>query len=151
MQTLSLAPEFWRNKTLAELNQEEWEALCDGCGRCCLHKLEDEDTGEIAYTRVVCHLLDLATCRCSRYAERTRWVLDCLDLRKDFQQFHWLPATCAYRLLAEGKNLPVWHPLLTGTAESVHSAGKSVRHFAVSEREVEDLDDMEEYVIDDPD
>lgn len=140
-----MAAPFWRTKSLAEMNDMEWESLCDGCGRCCLFKLEDEDTGELAFTAVACRLLDLGTCRCTRYAERRRHIPECLDLRDGFTRFDWLPATCAYRRLAEGKDLPSWHPLLTGRAESVREAGISVHDFAVRETEVERIDD---YILD---
>ena len=133
--------EWWR-KPLHELDAVEWEALCDGCGRCCLNKLEDEDTGEIFHTRAACRLLDIETCRCTRYADRRREVPTCLNLRQDFHQFHWLPHTCSYRLRAEGQSLPPWHPLISGRAATVHEAGISVRHFAVSELEIEDLEDV---------
>ena len=120
----------------------EWESLCDGCAKCCLEKLEDVDTGAIAYTNVACRLLDLGTCRCTNYAERIRWVPDCVPLRHDnVADLHWMPSTCAYRLLAEGRDLPDWHPLVTGDAESVHRAGVSVRGRAVSERQAGDLED----------
>lgn len=100
---------YWKTKKLAEMTAEEWESLCDSCGKCCLHKLEDEDTGKIVFTSVVCKLIDLKTCRCTRYAERTRLVADCLDLKQnDFTRYDWLPATCAYRLLNDGKELPAW-------------------------------------------
>lgn len=141
-----MSEQFWRKKPLAEMTPAEWESLCDGCGRCCLHKIEDEDTGELLFTSVACRLLDLGTCRCTHYPERRRHVPDCLDLRDGFTQFHWLPGTCAYRLLAEGKDLPEWHPLLTGRAESVREAGISIHDFAVSETEV---DCVEDYVIED--
>lgn len=141
-----MSDKFWQTKTLAEMTDAEWESLCDGCGRCCLHKLEDEDTGELLYTSVACRLLDLGTCRCTHYPDRRQWVPTCLDLRDGFTAYHWLPTTCAYRLLAEGKDLPPWHPLLTGRAESVHEAGISIADFAVSESEVESVED---YVIED--
>lgn len=131
-------PYFWREKTLGEMSLEEWEALCDGCGRCCLHKIEDEDTQKLFYSRVACKLLDIKRCRCTRYAERQSLVPDCMSLREGFAQFQWLPSTCAYRLLAQGEELPRWHPLRTGDAESVHKAGISVRSFALSENEVAD-------------
>lgn len=139
--------QFWQDKGLQEMTEREWESLCDGCGRCCLNKLEDEDTGEIFYTRAACRLLDIERCRCTRYTGRIREMSGCLDLREGFSQFHWLPRTCAYRLLHEGKGLPEWHPLLTGRAESVHEAGISVRSVAISEAEVDDIEDhvMEGY------
>ena len=111
----------------------EWESLCDGCARCCLHKLEDEDTGEIFFTKVACRLLDIQACRCTQYAERCEWVAGCLDLRAEFTQFHWLPSTCAYRLLAEGKNLPDWHPLVCGDTHTIRENGLAVNAFAIAE------------------
>jgi uncharacterized protein len=132
---------FWRAKTLTELSGEEWESLCDGCGKCCLHKLEDEDTGEILYTRVACRLLDIGACRCSHYEARFELVPDCMNLRQSIDQFYWLPASCAYRLLWEGKALPDWHPLVSGAGDSVQLARKSVREFAVSESGVDCIED----------
>jgi len=128
--------EYWKRKSLAEMNADEWEGLCDGCALCCMHKIEDEDTGEILYTDIACRLLDLTTCRCSNYANRAKQVADCLVLSLDEPEaFAWLPASCAYRRLANGQELPVWHPLLTGDPESVHEANISVRGKAVSENE----------------
>ena len=136
---------FWRTKSLAEMTTEEWESFCDNCGQCCLHKLEDEDTGEIAFTRVVCDLIDLKTCRCTDYTERTRRVPECLDLKQhDFSEYRWLPATCAYRLLSDGEDLPTWHPLISGSKGSVRKAGMSVSAYAIKEAEV---DDMEDHII----
>lgn len=140
---------FWERKTLADMSKEEWESLCDRCGNCCLHKLEDEDTGRITPTRVACRLLDLRSCRCGDYANRSQHVPDCIKLTpRDVLRYRWLPATCAYRLLAEGKPLPPWHPLLSDDAESVHRAGISVRGKAISETDVHP-DDLENYVVDD--
>jgi uncharacterized cysteine cluster protein YcgN (CxxCxxCC family) len=133
---------FWETKKLHEMTTGEWESLCDGCGKCCLHKLEDEDTGEIFFTSVVCNLIDLKSCRCTRYSERTRLIPECLDLKQhDFSEFNWLPATCAYRLLSDGKELPVWHPLVSGSAESVKEAGVAISSYAMKESEIDDLED----------
>lgn len=128
---------FWERKTLAELDPVEWESLCDGCGRCCLRKLEDEDTGEIAYTDVACRLLDCKSCRCRDYPHRQERVADCIALSpRDLAPLAWMPSTCAYRLLDEGKPLPDWHPLISGTPASVHAAGISVRGRCTSEDHV---------------
>ncbi|HYQ91127.1 MAG TPA: YcgN family cysteine cluster protein, partial [Candidatus Competibacteraceae bacterium] len=116
-----------------------------GCGKCCLHKLQDEDSGELFYTNVACRLLNLNTARCTRYAARVRLMPDCIQLNPGkLRQCNWLPSTCAYRLLAEGKALPDWHPLVAGNAQAVHRAGASVRGWAISEQQVRDLED---YVI----
>jgi uncharacterized protein len=128
---------FWKQKTLEEMTREEWESLCDGCGRCCLIKLEDEDTGEIVYTRAACRLLNLRTCRCKDYAARFAKVPDCVNLTPDAaRSLDWLPGTCAYRLVARGEDLAWWHPLVSGDPETVHEAGISVREYAVSEKRV---------------
>lgn len=140
--------DFWKNKSLSEMSHDEWESLCDGCGRCCLHKLEDEDNSDIYYTNVACRLLDLKTCRCMHYLERKTLVSDCLFLEpSNMRVFHWLPPTCAYRLLDEGKELPKWHPLVSGHQKSVHSSGISIRKFAIAEAEGLDLED---YIFDLP-
>jgi len=134
-------PPFWKTKTLAQMDAEEWESLCDGCGRCCLHKLRDEDTDEISFTNVACRLLDLTSCQCTKYATRRRYVPDCVRLTPQaVEEIDWLPPTCAYRLVAEGRDLPVWHPLRTGDPNSVHEAGVSVRGRAISEREAGPLE-----------
>ena len=133
---------FWKTKRLEEMSRDEWESLCDGCARCCLAKLEDEDTGEIAYTNVACRLLDMGICQCTRYLERSRYVPDCITLTPDnVDRLPWMPSTCAYRLVAEGTDLPAWHPLVSGDPQSVHWAGISVRGRVVPEREAQDLED----------
>ncbi len=134
--TDSMKP-FWQNKTLAELSSAEWEALCDGCGLCCLHKLEDEETGEIVYTSIACRLLDTELCRCKDYPARNKHVPECLSLNADNIADHpWLPESCAYRLLFEGKPLHPWHPLISANAGSVHDAGISVAGRAISETDI---------------
>lgn len=137
---------FWREKTLREMNRTEWESLCDGCGKCCIHKLEDEDTGEMLATNIACRLLDRRNGRCSDYRNRKAHVPDCVRLTPDLiPKLGWLPSTCAYLLLAEGKDLPDWHPLITGDPESVHAAGQSTRGWTISEI---DAGDFEHHLID---
>lgn len=132
---------FWKTKSLAELSKQEWESLCDSCGKCCLHKLEDEASGEVFYTSVVCDLINLDNCRCTRYADRCNLVPNCLNLRQHaFTKFNWLPATCAYKLLAEGEELPSWHPLVTGNNTAMHNAGVSIRSYAMKESTVEHIE-----------
>ena len=139
--------EFWQDKSLQDLSSEEWEALCDGCGRCCLNKLEDEDTAEFYFTNVACRLLDLNSCRCRDYAHRAELVPECLVLSTgQSEMFEQLPSTCAYRLRAEGRPLPAWHPLVSGDPESVHVAGISVRGKVVSEEYIHP-DQLPEHMI----
>ncbi len=122
------------------MTEEEWESLCDGCARCCLHKLEDEEDGAIYYTRAACELLDITNCRCSDYSNRLEKMPDCIQLSIDhLQHFSWLPETCAYRLLAEGESLPTWHPLITGDTNSVINAGISVREVARANCDLDNL------------
>jgi uncharacterized cysteine cluster protein YcgN (CxxCxxCC family) len=133
---------FWRAKTLEEMNPAEWESLCDGCGLCCLIRFEDEDTGDITPTRVACKLFDGDKCQCSNYGQRRRHVPDCIKLTPhNIEKLPWMPLSCAYRRLHEGKDLPRWHPLVTGRAESVHEAGVSVRGQTISEATLDDPDD----------
>lgn len=138
---------FWR-KPLPSLTAAEWESLCDGCGRCCLVKLEDEDTGAIHFTDVACKLLDAGTCRCSNYANRQAHVPDCIKLTTEIvDSVPWLPPTCAYRLVAEGRDLMWWHPLVSGRAETVHEAGISIRRRpTVSEADVP-VDDLPDHIV----
>lgn len=128
---------FWRVKALEDMSREEWESLCDGCARCCLIKLEDEDTGEVHLTRLSCRMLDTGTCRCRDYDNRHASVPDCvaIDAAK-VRSLNWLPSTCAYRVLSEGRELAWWHPLVSGSPETVHEAGISVRGWSRSEDSV---------------
>lgn len=144
---MGVALNFWEEKKLSEMDVEEWESLCDGCARCCLHKLEDEDTGEVFYTSVVCHLLDQDSCSCTDYPKRNQNVPNCVHLTIDnIDEFHWLPDTCAYRLIAEGKPLAWWHPLVSGSKDTVVEADISVTGKVISEQFVHP-DAIEEYVI----
>jgi uncharacterized cysteine cluster protein YcgN (CxxCxxCC family) len=128
---------FWKRKRLGEMTPEEWESLCDGCGRCCLLKLEDDDTEEVVYTRIACKLLDIGSCRCGSYETRHQKVPDCVRLTPESAgTLEWLPPSCAYRLVANGEDLAWWHPLVSGDPETVHQAGISVRDFAISEEKV---------------
>ena len=144
-----LRPRFWETVPLAEMTRPEWEALCDGCGKCCLNKIEFEDTGEVAFTRLACRLLDGDTCRCTQYPIRHRFVPDCVTLTPATlpDVAYWIPRTCAYRLLHEGRPLHDWHPLVSGDPQSVHRAGVSVRGWTVPENEVHE-DDWEDHIID---
>lgn len=132
---------FWEEKSLRQMSGEEWESLCDGCGKCCLHKLEDEETGEIYPTNVACRLLDRKHSRCRDYKNRKTHVPDCVQLKpENLTSIEWLPSTCAYRLVAEGKPLFDWHHLISGSRETVHASGHSTRGWTVSEDEAGDLE-----------
>lgn len=132
---------FWEEKTLKQMSRAEWESLCDGCGKCCVHKLEDEETGELMPTNVACKLLDRRNGRCMDYRHRHVYVPECVRLTPEkLDQLDWLPSTCAYLLLHRGQALPDWHPLVTGDPESVHKAGQSVRGWTVSESDVVDFE-----------
>lgn len=146
-----LAPRFWETKRLRDLSPNEWEALCDGCGKCCLNKLEDPDTREVALTRVSCRLLDDTTCRCAQYDIRHQFVPDCIVLTAAnlSENAYWMPLTCAYRLLYEGRPLYDWHPLISGDPETVHAAGVSVRGRVVPEFEIPE-EDWEDHIIEEP-
>jgi uncharacterized cysteine cluster protein YcgN (CxxCxxCC family) len=133
---------FWKRKRLDEMTRTEWESLCDGCGKCCLVKLEYLDTGEIEHSKIACRLLDLNSCRCSDYANRQKKVKDCIKLTpRRVSTLNWLPASCGYRLVAEGRDLYWWHPLLSGDPETVHVAGVSVRGRVVAEAKGREPDD----------
>lgn len=141
-------PDFWKKKRLEDLNEKEWELLCDRCGRCCLHKVLYEDTGEVFYTDIACRYLDEESCLCLEYARSAELVSDCLKLcPRDVKGFFWLPETCAYRLMAEGRDLKWWHPLKSGSFDSVHKAGISVRGKVVAEGTVPEAD-MEDHIVD---
>jgi uncharacterized cysteine cluster protein YcgN (CxxCxxCC family) len=136
---------YWE-KPLKDLTRAEWESLCDGCGKCCLHKIEDDLTGKVYGTNVACKLLDRHSCRCSNYRERKAFVPDCVRLTADTAgKLAWLPSTCAYRLRSEGQPLPDWHHLVSGSTETVHEAGISVRGWTISET---DAGDLEHHLID---
>jgi uncharacterized cysteine cluster protein YcgN (CxxCxxCC family) len=144
-------PPFWKTKTLEEMSPAEWESLCDGCARCCLVKLEDEDTAEIAYTDVGCTLLDERSCRCRDYANRQDKVSDCVRLTpQSVRSLTWLPPTCAYRLLAEGKDLYWWHPLVSRDPATVHAAGISVRGRVAGPEEDFTVPELIAHVVDWP-
>lgn len=146
-----LRDRFWERVPLKNMAPREWEALCDGCGKCCLNKLEDADTGRVELTRVACRLLDGDTCRCTQYPIRKQFVPECITLTPGniAEHAYWMPRTCAYRLLHEGKPLYDWHPLISGTAQSVHDAGVSVQGWTVLEFEVSE-DEWEDHIIEEP-
>ncbi|MCX2980659.1 YcgN family cysteine cluster protein [Halieaceae bacterium IMCC14734] len=138
---------FWETTPLDQMSRKQWESLCDGCARCCLTKIQNDFTEDIYYTNVACHLLDESSCRCTRYTERQQLVPDCVVLASDqLGKFTWLPDTCAYRLLDEGKPLPQWHPLISGDSDSVHAAGMSVRGRTIAEDSVNE-DKIEDFII----
>lgn len=138
---------FWKSKTLDTMTKTEWESLCDGCGRCCLNKLEDYDSGEIVWTSVACELLDCDKCKCMDYDNRARLVPDCIPLTpKTVRELSWLPPTCAYRLIRDGEDLFPWHPLISGSSETVHSAGISVKGRCQSELKIPS-DDWENFIV----
>jgi len=151
IQRHGLRQRFWERVPMKNLSPREWEALCDGCGKCCLNKLEDEDTGEVAFTRVACRLLDCETCRCGQYEIRHQFVPECVQLTPQniSKIAYWMPASCAYRLVYEGKALNDWHPLVSGTTQSVHDAGMSVRGWTVPEFEVPE-EEWEDHIIEEP-
>ena len=146
-----LRPRYWERVPMSKMTRAEWEALCDGCGKCCLNKLEDEDSGEVALTRVACRLLDDATCLCSQYPIRHQFVPECIVLtpKTIADNMYWLPQTCAYRLLTEGRPLYDWHPLISGDPDSPHRAGVTMQNSTVSEYEVAD-EDWEDHIIEEP-
>ncbi len=143
-----LRPKFWETTDLADMNRDEWEALCDGCGKCCMLKLEDDETGDVHYTNIACRLFDDKTCSCGNYPLRKQMVAGCVVLTPENieRNAHWMPSTCAYRLLEEGDILPDWHPLITGNPQSVQDADISMHGKTVAEYEVNE-DDFEDYVI----
>ena len=143
-------PRFWETVALANMAPDEWEAICDGCAKCCLVKLEDEDDGTVYFTDVHCFLLEAGSCRCGDYANRTARVPDCVVLAPArLEDVHWMPTSCSYRLLAEGRGLAAWHPLVAGDGEAVHRAGLSVRGRSVPETAVA-ADELEDRVVDWP-
>jgi uncharacterized cysteine cluster protein YcgN (CxxCxxCC family) len=141
-------PAFWEHKELAEMSLSEWESLCDGCGKCCLHKLQDEDTDELLFTSISCEYLNLETCRCKVYSERKSYVPGCLTLSpKHLDELNWLPSSCAYRLLHEGKPLPSWHYLVCGDTQALHVQHISVRGKVISEADLADDQEWDDYVV----
>ena len=144
---MTLRPNFWKGKTLEQISSEEWEALCDGCGQCCLYKLEDEDSGDLYLTNVVCRFLDHQTCQCQVYINRHQAVPTCVQLTpQNVLELKWIPPTCAYKLIAEGKDLLDWHPLVCGEKQSIQKTDFFIGDRAISESEV-DMDDLENYII----
>ena len=146
-----LRPRYWEDTPPSRMTRPEWEALCDGCGKCCMNKLEDEDTGEVVMTRVACRLFDDTTCRCAQYPIRHSFVPECIVLKPTNMDanLYWMPETCAYKLLWQGKKLYDWHPLISGDPQSVHDAGVSMQSRTVPEFEI-DEDDWEDHIIEEP-
>lgn len=146
-----LSEKYWETKDISDLSKPEWEALCDGCGKCCLNKLEDEDTGQVDLTRVACRLLDNSTCLCSKYVFRHQYVPECIVLTPKTieDNMYWLPQTCAYRLVYEGRPLYPWHPLISGDPTTVHTEGMSMIGRTVSEYDVAE-DDWDDHIIEEP-
>ncbi len=139
---------FWKTKTLEEMSGVEWESLCDGCGRCCLEKLEDEDTGKIYYTHVSCRLLDAGLCACKDYPNRSDHVPDCVRLTPDnVRTLSWLPPSCGYKLAAEGRDLYWWHPLISGSPDTVHEAGVSVRGRVEGSEDTISDDELQDHIV----
>lgn len=137
---------FWENKTLEQMSQPEWESLCDGCAKCCLHKLEDEETGEVFYTKISCQYMS-EDCQCTVYQQRNELVPNCVWLRpENVEEFYWLPSTCSYRLIAQGEPLPSWHRLISGSSNSVHEQGISIKGRSLNEKFVHE-DGFEEHII----
>lgn len=142
------AQPFWKGRALEDFSKEEWESLCDGCGRCCLVKLEDEDTGDIHFTSIGCKLLDGRSCRCADYRQRRRRVRDCVKLTPEaVRTIPWLPPTCGYRLIAEGKDLKWWHPLVSGSPETVHEAGVSVKDKVVASETDVPVEALPDFIV----
>lgn len=146
-----LRPKFWEDTPPSRMTRPEWEALCDGCGKCCMNKLEDEDTGEVVMTRVACRLFDDTTCQCAQYPIRHQFVPECIVLKPTNMDanLYWMPETCAYKLLWQGKKLYDWHPLISGDPQSVHDAGVSMQSRSVPEFEI-DEEDWEDHIIEEP-
>ena len=138
---------FWKTTSLEKMSASEWESICDGCGKCCLQKLQDDETEEVFYTTLACHQLDINACQCKVYETRQKKVASCITLTLDqLEEFHWLPDTCGYRVLHETGDLPEWHPLKVGSQKEMKRQGLTVEHYAVNENSVEE-DDWETHII----
>ena len=143
---------FWKTKKMSQMSKAEWESLCDGCGKCCLNKLIDTDTDELFFTNVACRLLDTKSCQCTRYKDRHKLVKDCVPLTpRNVKKLRWLPDTCAYRLVANGQDLPEWHYLKCGDRKEVHRAGASARGRIITEKDAGELEDhLVDWVVQPP-